>query len=188
MPLNPRTVIAITGLPTSGKTALGLELAKTMGLHFVDIDDGPAKCAPPQEADPHHSEESKRQEQQRMRVAYSVLHAAVEANLACGFSLIIAATYFRIGSQKFLLEAIEKNGGNLKIIWCQYNDTHEEIFKRIQSRLALGAIGGCRSVAHYMADKERYEGINLPHIVVKIEDDQEGLDKAVQQAQEYCNN
>jgi len=185
--LKPKTVIVIAGLPTSGKTTLGNALTEKTGLHFIDIDEGPASCAPPQEPDPYRSDEARTRERGRMTVAYTILHAAVEANLAQGFSIIIAATYSRHTNQDFLQAAIERGGGDLKVIWCQYNDTEEEIERRVADRLAHGAVGGCRSVSHYQDDKSRYEGIELPHIVVRMENGEKGTNKAVEQALKYIN-
>ena len=186
--MKPKTVIVIVGLPTSGKTSLGRELAKTTGLHFVDIDEGPASCAPAQEENPLRSYEARLQEQTRMTVAYTVLHAAVEANLAQGFSLIICATYSRHSNQDLLSAAIERaGGGNLKVIWCQYNDTPEEVELRIWDRLRHNLTGGVRSVQHYLEDKKRYAGIKFPHIVVMMEGGDKGLDKATNQVLTYIN-
>jgi len=185
--LKPRTVIVIAGLPTTGKSSLGRAIAKETGLHFVDIDEGPVSCAPPQELNPYRSDEARTRERARMTVAYTVLHAAVEANLTHGFPIIISATYSRHSNQDLLSAAVERCGGNLKIVWCQYNDTPEEINRRINDRLARGAIGGCRSVNHYLDDKDRYAGIKLPHIVVMMEGGEEGLKKAVEQALLHIN-
>lgn len=186
--MKPKTVIAITGVPTSGKTSLGRALATATGLHFVDIDEGPASCAPPQEPNPFGSDEMQKRERTRMAIAYTILHAAVEANLAQGFSIIISATYSRHGSQDFLSAAVQKNGGNLKVVWCQYNDTPEEVGRRIQDRLERGTVGGVRSMEHYLNDKQRYAGIKLPHIVVMMEGGEEGLNRAVAQALKHIND
>lgn len=186
--MKPRTVVVVAGLPTAGKTTLGRALAQKTGLHFVDIDDGPVRCAPPQESDPLRSDEARVRERARMTVAYTVLHAAVEANLAQGFSCIIAATYSRHSNQAFLEEAVKRGAGTLKIIWCQYHDTKEEIQRRIADRLTHGAIGGVRSIPHYLEDRGRYAGIKLPHIAVMMEGGEEGTARAVQQVLAYIQD
>lgn len=187
--MKTKTIIAIAGLPTTGKSSLGRALAQKTGLHFVDIDDGPASCAPsPQGANPLSSSETHAYERARMTVAYTTLHAAVEANLMQGFSVIISATYSRHASQSFLQEATERGGGELKTIWCQYHDIPEEVERRVADRLARGAVGGCRSVSHYFDDKARYEGIKLPHMVVMVEGGAEGLKRAVQQVLAYIKD
>lgn len=185
--MKPKTVVAIAGLPLSGKTTLGDALAKATGIHFVDIDAGPVSCAPPQEPDPLQSEEARAREQARMRVAYTILHAAIEANLAQGFSVIVAATYSRRASQEFLRAAVERAGGVLKVIWCQFSDTPEEIERRVTDRLTCGLVGGCRSASHYLDDKSRYDGVMLPHIPVMIDDNEEGVARAVEQAIAYLD-
>ena len=181
----PKTIVVIAGLPTTGKTTLGRALAKETGLYFIDIDEGPANCVFPQETNPYGSDESCARERGRMAIAYSVLHAAVEANLLQGFSVIVSATYSRYISQDFLKQAIERGNGIMKIILCQYNDVSEEIERRVANRLSLGAVGGCRSVSHYLDDKKRYAGMKFPHIVVMMEGGKEGLNKAVWQAMAY---
>lgn len=183
--MKTKTVIAIAGLPTSGKSALGRALVRETGLHFVDIDEGPVKCAPPQEPDPYRTDESRARERARMTVAYSVLHAAVEANLMQGFSLIIAATYSRHSNQDTLHAAVDLYDGNLKVIWCKYNDTPEEVERRVAHRIASGAVGGCRSSHHYFDDRARYAGIKLPHIVVMMDGGTNGLHRALAQVNEY---
>ena len=185
--MKPKTIIAIGGLPTSGKTSLGYALAQATGLHFIDIDEGPANCAPKQEPNPYQSEESRLRERVRMTVAYMVLHAAVRANLEQGFSTIISAAYPSHVSQDFLQKAVEIGDGNLKFILCKYNDAPEEIERRIKDRLTRGANGGCRSVSHYIDDRARYASIKLPHIIVCVEGGKDGLDKAIQQSLEYIS-
>lgn len=180
-----KTVVAIVGLPTSGKSSLGRALAKATSFHFVDIDEGPASCAPPQEKDPYQSEEMRARERARMTVAYTVLHAAIEANLAQGFSAIVAATYSSVGAQHFLDQAVERGGGNLKVVWCQYRDSPDEVERRIRDRLTRGLPGGCRSTDHYFDDKRRYEDIQLPHVVVMVEGGEAGLTRALGQVLMY---
>lgn len=123
-----------------------------------------------------------------MTIAHTIIHTAVEANLAQGYSLIVSATYSRHSSQDFLSAAVKKNDGNLKVIWCQYSDTPEEIGRRIQDRLERSTVGGVRSVEHYLYDKGRYAGVKLPHIVVMMEGGEEGLNKALAEALKYIDD
>ncbi len=154
--MKDKTVVCIVGLPLSGKTSLGEALREATGEHFIDIDDGPAHCAPPQENNPYHDEESKARERNRMITAYTVLHAAVSSNLEFGRSIIVSATYSRASTQDFLKTAVDSQGGSLKVIWCGFNDTPEEIERRVNARVKSGARGGCRSVTHYLDDKARF--------------------------------
>lgn len=186
--MKPKTVIAIVGLPTTGKSTLGRALATILGIHFIDIDEGPASCALPPEPNPYSSNEGRERERARMAVAYTVLHAAIEANLAQGFSVIISATYSRHENQELLFSAINRGGGNLKVVWCKYNDTPEEIERRIKDRLALDYKGGCRSVEHYLSDKQRYAGIKLSHVTVMMDGGEWGVRNAVQRTVSYIND
>jgi predicted kinase len=185
--IRPKTVVAVAGLPTSGKTALALKLSELTGLHYVDIDAGPASCTRPPQPDQYSSEEGSAREALRMQIAYRILHEAVEANLAAGLSVIISATYSRHSSQDFLSASVERGGGVLKMILCTYDDTPEEVERRIKGRLAKGYFGGCRSIGHYRDDKGRYAGIKLPHIVVRMEGGVVGTLKAAAQALEYVS-
>jgi len=184
--LKERTVIAIMGLPLSGKTTLGKKLSEKLGLHFIDIDDGPANCAPPRNSSPYSSEEKRNYERNRMVICYRVLHEAVAANLSAGNSFLISATYARQRSQKFLINAVRKSGGNLKLVWCHFDDQAREISKRIEDRKDRGKIGGCRSLSHYLDDKERFEGTNLSHIQVRL-DSLEDLEESIAKISDYIN-
>jgi len=123
-----------------------------------------------------------------MTVVYKVLHAAVEANLREDFSLIIVATYSRHSSQDSLGDAVRRGGGVLKLVLCEYEDTPDEIERRIAARINDSRYsGGCRSVSHYLADKERYEGIKFPHIVVRMERSEEAKITAIKQVTAYLD-
>lgn len=113
--MKKKTVVAVVGLPTSGKSSLAKEIAKITGTHFIDIDDGPANCAPAQEQFPYESEETRTRERARMKVCYTVLHAAVGANLENDFSVIVSATYSRHSSQDILEETVKAHGGVLRL-------------------------------------------------------------------------
>ncbi|MDO8557226.1 MAG: AAA family ATPase [Candidatus Jorgensenbacteria bacterium] len=166
--MEEKIVIAIMGIVLSGKTTLGKELSQRTGIHHIDIDDGPARCAPSQEPEPYSSDEKRDRERRRMAVAYSVLHEAITANVTAGFPIIVSAAYSSRKSQEYLCRAVEQNGGKLKLIWCTFEDTDEEINRRIRERLANGDPGGCRSVEHYLDDKSRYEGTDIPHLKVSM--------------------
>lgn len=169
--METKTVVAIMGLALSGKTTLGKELSHRTGIHHVDVDDDCARCAPPQEKDPHISEEGRARERKRMRVAYTLLHEAVKANLQAGWPVIVSAMYTAKGSQEFLRRAVEENGGKLKLIWCVFDDTDEEVTRRIAKRISRNEAGGVHSVSHYFEGKSRHEGTDLPHLKVNTSQD-----------------
>lgn len=164
--VNNKTVIAIMGLPLTGKTTFGRALSQLIGIHYIDIDDGPVRCAPPQEENPYRDDAARMRERKRMIIAYTVKNAAITANLEAELSLIVLATYSRKSAQEFLVQAVQEGGGELKIVWCYFNDTPEEISRRVNDRLARNERGGCRSVQHYLDDKARYEGTELPHLKI----------------------
>lgn len=177
-----KTVVAIMGLALSGKTTLGKELARRTGIHHIDIDDDAARCAPPQEPDSYLSDEGRTRERRRMRIAYTILHEAVKANLQAGWPVIVSAMYSRKDSQEFLRRAVEENGGKLKLIWCAFNDTEEEVSRRIDKRISCNEAGGVHSVSHYFEGKSRYEGTDLSHLKINISED---LQSAVEKVLAY---
>lgn len=180
------TAAVVCGLPTSGKTTLAREIARRTGLHLIDFDAGELFSTYPQEPNPYASEESKARETSRARIIYTVMHAAVEANLKEGRSLIITATYSRHASQDFLKAAVEHGGGRLKMALCKYGDTEAEIKRRIRSR-SRKYRGGCRSLEHYLDDRARWAGIKLPHITVRMEGGERGTKQAVEEVLAYLN-
>lgn len=162
------TVTVIVGLPTTGKSTLGRALAEASHLLLIDIDDGPAQCTVlhPQ---PVESDEDFDRVRQIMRVRYHVLMSAIEANLREGISHIAIATFSRRENQNRLRGTVARAGGTLRIVWCQYDDTDEEVERRINERVQSGATGGVRSVKHYRNSRDHYEGIELPHLVVRMD-------------------
>lgn len=183
--MEPKTVIVLLGLPGSGKGVLGRILAGLTNLRFIDIDDGPAKCAPPPESDPWRSEETRVYERARMGTAYEILHTAIRAFLEQNLSVIVAAPYSGHYARERLLAAVEKGGGNLKIIQCQYDDTPDEILRRVVRR--QGYLGTCKSVSRYRELKASFLDVHLPHLVVMMEGGEEGIRKAVAQAVAYID-
>lgn len=179
------TVTVIVGLPTTGKTTLGQALAKTSNLLLIDIDDGPALCTKPH-PHPVESEEDFDRLRQVMRVRYRVLLSAIEANLCEGISHIAIATFSRHENQDRLRAAVRRSGGMLRVVWCQYDDTDEEVERRINERVQSGATGGVRSVKHYRNNREHYEGIKLPHLVVRM-DHGVDLETVVEQVRDYID-
>jgi len=178
-----KTVFCVMGLPLSGKTTVCEILSKELGIHYIDIDDGPAKCVKPREEEPYRTPESTSTERKRMNAAYIILHSAVGVNLQMGWPCIVSATYSRKSSLKFLRDAVERQGGYLKIILCHFNDTNEEIVRRLNIRLREGEPGGCRSVKHYLSDKERFEMPETPFL--EINTSQYGPSEAVNKIKSY---
>ncbi|OGR82482.1 MAG: hypothetical protein A2901_04770 [Elusimicrobia bacterium RIFCSPLOWO2_01_FULL_54_10] len=187
--LLPKTVIAIAGPPMTGKSTLGQKLAEKTGFTFIDIDEGPAKCAPKiLSLDVSSSTEKERiYEQMRMGIAYEVMHSAVAANLSNGFSVIVVAPYSRNTGWHFLQAAVKNGSGNLKIVHCTFHDTPEEIERRIINRQNSGYAGTVHSAATYLEVKERYAEIESPHITVCVDGGDEGLKKAVDEVLEYAS-
>jgi predicted kinase len=147
------TVVVLRGLPLSGKTTLGQELSRYLGWPFVDVD-AIRKVAVGGETsrlNPYVSEELTRREGEDMRIAYQCMHEAVRVNITLGRSVICAATYSKRAAQKFLLDIVRAHpGARFKGIRCVFNDTTDEIQRRLRS---MDTLGGCKTVEHYFIDK-----------------------------------
>jgi predicted kinase len=133
------TILVLSGLPLSGKTTLGKKLSEKMDWHFIDVDYcrrvGTGDTERHIDINPWASGERRaRKESEDMRIAYSIMHEAVRANIALGRSVICAATYSRTSSRKNLLEiATSHPKAKLKAVYCLFNDTNEEVLRRIKS-------------------------------------------------------
>ena len=150
---NP-TVIVFRGLPVSGKTTLGQALSEKLGWCFIDVDRlrevvvGGGKSR----VNPYVSDELTRKETEDMHIAYTIMHEAVRANISVGRSVICAATYSSRTAQKFLLGIVKAHpGARLKAIRCVFNDTDEEVLRRIERGFGKG---GCNTLEHYKLDRD----------------------------------
>ncbi len=171
-------IIAIGGLPLAGKTTLGRLLSAKTGIHYVDIDDGPAHCALPMADDPYSTPEKTAVENARMDILYEVLHATALAHISVGHSLIISATYRTADRRGQLLETIE-HGNDFEFLLCRMDDTTEEVARRVDLRTASKEIGGCRSVEQYFKLRPLWTKPDFPHRVI---DTTQGPHVALEQA------
>ncbi len=157
------TVVALRGLPLSGKTTLGKALARELGWTYIDVNsmrEIATTQGRPDEVNPWDNGDTARRESEDMRIAYTLMHEAVRVNLELGRSVIISATYSRQTAQKFLLDIVKAHpGAHLKSIRLKFNDTDEEILRRIAAR-GLHE-GFCATLEHYLDAKKRYDHADL---------------------------
>jgi predicted kinase len=175
-------IIAIGGLPLAGKTTLGRLLSKEIGIHCIDVDEGPALCAQPASDNPYSSVEKTRIENDRMDVLYAVMHTAVAEHVRLGLSLIISATYRNAVYRQQLLNIVQP--ADFKFLLCRSNNSVAEITRRVDMRLDSGAIGGCRSVEQYFKLLPLWRDPEFDHCVV---DTTQGLQFAFSQALKYVS-
>ncbi len=155
------TVVMLRGLPLTGKTQLGRALAQQLasGWTFVDVDEMRTlvngrivRFGQNPWENPAIAEEERR----GMKVAYTLMHDAVRLRALEGWNTIVAATYSRQANQRFLLQAALANpDARIRTIRLSFNDTPEEVQRRIDERKARGEEGGCQSVEHYFTDKRQ---------------------------------
>ena len=184
------TCIAIAGIPTSGKTTLGRVLSATTGIRFIDSNEF-ARFAPLADPATFQTDEGRERERARMRIIYSLTHAVAEAYLEADMRIIAAATYSKEASQQRLAKIVERAGGILKILWCQYDMKDEaEVARRLADRATRNDLvaGEVAITAEYLREQiGRTDGIKLPHIVVCMEGGDEGTRAAVEAAIKYIN-
>ncbi len=182
--------IAIAGIPTSGKTTFGRALSAATGIRFIDSNEF-AKFAPLADPATFQTDEGREKEKARMRIIYTLTHAVAGAYLEGGDSLIIAATYSKEASQQRLAAAVERAGGRLKVLHCQYDTAdEEEVARRLADRATRNDLvaGEIAITPDYLREQVgRTAGIQLPHLVVRMEGGEEGTQAAVKAALKYIN-
>ncbi|MDO8536897.1 MAG: AAA family ATPase [bacterium] len=148
-------LIFTVGLPTSGKSTLGAQLGSRTETRFLDIDELASLCFGPPEENPYATPEGADRDRKRMFGAYNVLATAVNFSIACGDSIIIAGTFSRLAYWDLFLPIIKQHPGiEVRVVWCRIlHDEESIVTKRVERR---GYRGGCRSLEHYLKDRERY--------------------------------
>jgi len=174
-------IIALGGMPLAGKTTLGRLLSTETGIHYVDIDDGPARCALPMLENPYSTSKKEAVENERMNILYDVLHATIEAHVRVGRPLIVSATYRTKDRRDQLLDAIG-HGVDFEFLLCRMDDTRDEVTRRVDLRIASNEIGGGRSVEQYFKLRPLWTDPDFPYRTI---DTTKGPHIALQEAQQY---
>lgn len=163
-------VVAIAGLPAVGKGTLAEALSRALNIRHLDIDDN---IRLPVFGQPHPNSytdpELMAQGRAEMGQSYDLLFHAVEAHLNLGRSVIATATFSRELARKNLYVVMERHPeARLRVIWCRTRREEvelPEIERRLQARsFGVNYFGGCNTLAHYLADKQRYPDMDLPHL------------------------
>lgn len=161
------TLVIIGGLPLHGKTTLGKDLEKEIGIHLADIDPLRREAFGFPTREEYESrwadqEAGAKWSSSRMRMAYTLLHdGAVDIALGAGQSLMVASTYSRAISQKFVKGFAEKYGAVVRPIICRLaNETREEIERRMERDADEEYIHGCATWNDYLDITERFEALD----------------------------
>jgi len=160
-------LVAVIGLPLTGKSAIARGVSQMFGIRHLDIDDDirlPIFGKP--DADPYRDEARRAAASAEMGQAYDLLLAAAESCLILGRSVILTATFSRKSSRAKLLVLEARYNALLRVIWCHSDgyDTDEAVAARLAGRVfGVNYFGGCNSVEHYRDDQKRYEPMSLPH-------------------------
>lgn len=172
MPLKIPTVIVVAGLPGVGKSMLAQGLSEKLGgVRHVDID-GNVRTPifglphPDSYTNPKFEEEGRTE----MGFAYEgLIQIAVRGHLKLGRSVIVTATFSRPLARSNIMKVLADfpNAG-LKVIWCTTSVPTEEEIAVIKRRLServfgVNYFGGCTTIEHYLADRERYPVMDMMH-------------------------
>ncbi|HAZ17130.1 MAG: hypothetical protein A3H59_01880 [Candidatus Jacksonbacteria bacterium RIFCSPLOWO2_02_FULL_43_9] len=174
-------VLAMCGVPCSGKTSLGRILEQRMGWLFLDIDEIARQNGLQLIIDPSNSADATLRDRIRMDNVYDLLHIRVARELNRGISAIVVATYSRRERFNALQENVAIAGGELKVVRCVFTITDEEVQRRLELR---DGDGGCVTIAHVRDVVNRFEDIVYPQLTVNT-DTTESVDTIVDTILEY---
>ncbi len=165
-------VVAVAGLPAVGKGTLAKALSQALNVRYLDIDDN---IRLPIFGPPHSNSYTDpvlmAQGRAEMGQSYDLLLHAAEAHLNLSRSVIVTATFSHALARKNLQGVMERHPeARLRVIWCRTRREEVEL-PEIERRLdpsvrkfGVNYFGGCTTLAHYLADKERYPDMDLPHL------------------------
>lgn len=144
-----KRVIALVGLPLSGKTSLGKELSHQTDAVFLDVDEARQEIAPGGEwLGPN-------QEREIMLEAYKRNHERALAVLRTGKAAILAATYSRPVYHEMLRDLASGEGVSLSVFLLEPSD--RSVTKRLKARQVEGSNSNITSMEGYLEVKGRYQ-------------------------------
>lgn len=175
-------LVIFCGPQLSGKTTLAKQLSKKLKIPFLSIDDirlklygrltGPRDWKTP---------EIKKRENKKTKLAYDCLFLIIEKCLEAGASLVIEMPYIGQREER-LIEILDHNKTQLKIIWCQIlGNKTEEIAKRSRQR-KQDPNSAPISITDYQMFKEKIIEPSLPCLIV---DTSRSIKFCLQQIQNY---
>ncbi len=145
-----KRIIALTGLPLTGKTTLGERLVQKTDALFFDVDRAR------QELKRGNDWLGSDREREIMLEAYQFNHEKAEAALKTGRAVILAATYSRPTYHEMLERLSSDEHVPLDVFLLALPQEEAEI--RIAKRVAEGSDSNIRSLEGYLEVRDRYEG------------------------------
>jgi predicted kinase len=145
-----RRLIAISGLPLSGKTSLGQALAEKTDAVFLDVDEAR------QEIFGGNQWLGPKKEGQIMLEAYACNHERANQALRDGKATIIAATYSRPAYHEMLKQLALRERAPLSILFLE-KLSRDAVSERMIKRIQEGGRSNIISMESYNELKARYQ-------------------------------
>lgn len=150
-------VIVLAGLPFSGKTTVGNELAKRYGFAFFDID------VSRKEIDSRSGWHGADAEREIMLAAYERNHEKAAAALNAGQTAVLAATYSRPEYHEMVREVSRQYAAPLSVFLLYVGD--QLVQQRMQQRIADGSDSNILDLASYAEVRDRYKAFEGDELV-----------------------
>lgn len=149
--LNPQ-IIALVGLPLSGKTTLAKELTRQTNARAINVDDVRAELFP--DFDPQASRDKELDDRQ-MKQAHIETQKRVKELITCGEPAIYPGVFSSEVSQQALYNLAEELKAPLTLVYLETND--KDIKERIIERQTQGTFSSVTTIQEYNDVKNGYE-------------------------------
>lgn len=153
-----KCVVAITGVPLSGKTTLADILGDNSNLSVFDVDEIRAKIFG------RFGLLSREIEKLQMKQAYLKNNELAELALKKGNPVLLVATYSSKESHDALIELASKNNVPLRVV--NFNVDDQEILSRLDKRkMDSGTYSNISNFSAYLEVRQRMQPINWADVV-----------------------
>lgn len=149
-----KCLIAITGVPASGKTTLGTVLADNSNLLLLDVDQTRRRLFG------NHGLLDPEQERSEMERSYLENHQLAEAALRQNHPVILVATYAREFYHAQLKELAEKTNVPFKVIQLSIEDDQTVIPRLEERRNDSSTFSNITTYESYLGVKKRFKSIS----------------------------
>ena len=144
-----KCIVALAGLPLTGKSTLGTELARRSNFIFLDVNDVRWNVFPRR-----GKRLPDKQEQFAMQTSYQKNHERARDLLQQGKPVILTATYSRELYHQMLKSLAKKSDVPLKVFVLEASG--KEIERRIKQRLKKDNLSVVQSLEGFLEVKNRY--------------------------------
>ena len=159
------SIIALTGIPFTGKTTLGKALADRTNFIFCDVDEARWSVFEKRVDQGYPVELASPFNRFAMNVAYQKNHEIARDLLKQGNPVVLAATYSRVDYHNMLRWLSETSKVPILVFLLQISDKVAE--ERLEERIRSNSSSNVLTMEQYLEIKIRYqtiEGVNLIRI------------------------